>query len=85
MMSELEKPDRRTKENGFFTSDKMYWEYDKGYNHAHGEWSAYHTQEIKKLADALKGIMKATPHSMCSNALAWAKGEQILAEIKGDK
>lgn len=35
---------------------------------------------VARYAEALRRIMKATPHSMCSDAEAWAIGEELTKE-----
>ena len=48
----MDKPKRRKLIKG-----SIYLQYDKGYNHSHSEWEAYHKEVIKELLEALKNLL----------------------------
>ena len=45
------KPEKRKLEKG-----SIFLQYDRGYNHSHGDWEKYHQQEIKKLKQTIKDL-----------------------------
>ena len=65
-IKERDLPERRTKENGFFKPDGMYWEYDKGYNHCLGEVKEKCQEiDVDKLAKLLGNHVVGQHDSYC--------------------